>query len=62
MPFDLFYYVFLLDFAFEAAERVFQGLPVLKSYFSQPINTPFSVLDKKSTERSGGDILAPLAA
>jgi hypothetical protein len=43
MSFDFFYDVFLLDLPLEAAKRVFQGLSVLKSYFSQPISTPISV-------------------
>ena len=43
MSFDFFYDVFLLNLTFEAAKRVFQGLSVLKSYFSQPIYTPISV-------------------
>ena len=42
VPFDFLYDVFLLNLSFEAAKRVFQGLPVLKSYFSQPIHTPVS--------------------
>jgi hypothetical protein len=40
--FDFLYDVFLLNLTFEAAKRVFQGLSVLKSYFSQPIHTPVS--------------------
>jgi hypothetical protein len=31
-----------LHLTFEAAKRVFQGLSVLKSYFSQTVNTPIS--------------------
>jgi len=42
MSFDFFYDIFLLHLTFEAAKRVFQGLSVLKSYFSQTINTPIS--------------------
>jgi len=42
MSFDLFYDVFLLHLSLEAAKRVFQGLSVLKSYFSQTMNTPIS--------------------
>jgi hypothetical protein len=42
MSFDFLYDVFLLNLTFEAAKRVFQGLSVLKSYFSQPIHTPVS--------------------
>ena len=49
MPFDFLYDVLLLDLAFEAAQSVFQGLPVLKSYFSQPINTPVSVWNNEAT-------------
>jgi hypothetical protein len=43
MSFDFLYDIFLLNLALEAAKRVFQGLPVLKSYFSQPMYTPVSV-------------------
>jgi hypothetical protein len=43
MSFDFLYDVFLLNLALEAAKRIFQGLTVLKSYFSQPICTPVSV-------------------
>jgi len=43
MSFDFLYDVFLLNLSFEAAKRVFQGLSVLKSYFSQPIYTSVSV-------------------
>jgi len=43
MSFDFLYDVFLLNLSFEAAKCVFQGLSVLKSYFSQPFNTPVSV-------------------
>jgi hypothetical protein len=43
MSFDFLYDVFLLNLPLEAAKRVFQGLPVLKSHFSQPIYTPVSV-------------------
>ena len=43
MSFDFLYDVFLLNLPLEAAKRVFQGLPVLKPYFSQPIYTPVSV-------------------
>jgi hypothetical protein len=49
VPFDLLYDVFLLNLSFEAAKRVFQGLPVLKSYFSQPIYTPVSDWDIETT-------------
>jgi hypothetical protein len=42
MSLDFLYDVFLLHLSLEAAKRVFQGLSVLKSYFSQPINTPIS--------------------
>jgi len=42
MSLDFLYDVFLLHLALEAAQRVFQGLSVLKSYFSQTINTPIS--------------------
>jgi hypothetical protein len=43
MSFDFLYDVFLLNLPLEATKRVFQGLPVLKSHFSQPIYTPVSV-------------------
>jgi hypothetical protein len=42
MSFDFLYDVFLLNLSLEAAKCVFQGLTVLKPYFSQPINTPIS--------------------
>jgi hypothetical protein len=42
MSFDFLYDVFLLNLTLEAAKCVFQGLSVLKSYFSQPFNTPVS--------------------
>ena len=42
MSFDFLYDIFLLHLTLEAAKRVFQGLSVLKSYFSQTINTPIS--------------------
>jgi len=44
MLFDFFDDVFLLNLALESAERVFERLAVLKPYFSQPINTPVSVM------------------
>jgi len=43
MSFDFLYDIFLLNLTLEAAKRVFQGLSVLKSYFSQPIYTSVSV-------------------
>ena len=49
MSLDFLYDVFLLNLTFEAAKRVFQGLPVLKSYFSQPIYTPVSVWNNEAT-------------
>ena len=49
MSFDFLYDVFLLNLTFEAAKRVFQGLSVLKSYFSQPISTPVSVWNIEPT-------------
>ena len=49
MSFDFLYDVFLLDLPLEAPERVFQGLPVLKSYFSQTIYTPVSVCNVVTT-------------
>jgi hypothetical protein len=49
VSFDFLYDVFLLNLALEAAKRVFQGLPVLKSYFSQPLYTPVSVWNIETT-------------
>ena len=49
MSFDFLYDVFLLNLPLEAAKRVFQGLPVLKSYFSQPIYTPVPVCNIGTT-------------
>ena len=49
MSFDFLYDVFLLNLPLEAAKRVFQGLPVLKPYFSQPIYTPVSVCNVGTT-------------
>jgi len=49
MSFDFLYDVFLLNLPLEAAKRVFQGLPVLKPYFSQPICTPVSVCNVGTT-------------
>lgn len=34
--------IFLLNFALEATQRIFEGFPLLKPYFSQAINTPIS--------------------
>jgi len=34
--------VFLLDFALETTQRIFQRFAFLKSYFSQLSNTPIS--------------------
>jgi len=42
MSFDFLYDILLLHLALEAAKRVFQGLSLLKSHFSQTINTPIS--------------------
>ena len=49
MSLDFLYDVFLLNLTFEAAKRVFQGLSVLKSYFSQPIYTPVSDWNNETT-------------
>jgi hypothetical protein len=43
MLFDFFDDVFLLNLPLKAAQRVLQRLSVLKSYFSQAINTPVSM-------------------
>ena len=37
---DFFDDVFLLDLALESTQRVLEGFPLLKSYFSQTSNTP----------------------
>jgi len=42
MSLDFLYDVFLLHLSLKAAKRVFQRLSVLKSHFSQTINTPIS--------------------
>ncbi len=42
MLFDFFNNVFLLNLTLEAPQRVLQGLSVLKSNFSQSVNTPIS--------------------
>jgi hypothetical protein len=53
MALDLFDDVFLLHFAFEAPERVFQGFTVLESYFSQIYDTSKPITD--STMTNGSD-------
>jgi len=57
----LFYFfndVFLLNLPFESPQRVFQGFSVLKSYFSQSINTPVSIIKVRPTnKKSKGMIL-----
>ena len=50
MSFDFLYDVFLLNLTLEAAKCVFQGLSVLKSYFSQPFNTPVSDWNIETTK------------
>jgi hypothetical protein len=49
MSFDFLYDIFLLNLTLKAAKRVFQGLSVLKSYFSQPIYTPVSLWNIEPT-------------
>ena len=48
MFFYFFDNIFLLNLAFEAPQRVFQRLSVLKSNFSQSINTPVSMRKMKT--------------
>ncbi len=43
MLFDFFNDVLLLNLSLKAAQRVLQGLSVLKPDFSQSINTPISL-------------------
>ena len=47
MLFDFLDDVLLLNLSFEASQRVFQGLSVLKPYFSQPFYTPVSEWSNK---------------
>jgi hypothetical protein len=54
MPFDFFNNVLLLNLSLEASQRVLQGLSVLKSDFSQSINTPVSMRKIKTLNLTSG--------